>query len=84
MPTPLYETLNKQNPVAPSQNPIATIQSAVAQIKANPAQMLSQAGLKIPTGMTDPNQILNHLLQSGQINQGRLAQAQQMAMRFKF
>lgn len=48
------------------------------QIKANPAQMLQQRGLNIPAGMNNPNQIINHLIQSGQVPQNRLTQIMQM------
>lgn len=48
------------------------------QLRANPAAMLKQRGLNIPDGMTDPQQIINHLIQTGQINNSRLQMAQQM------
>jgi hypothetical protein len=48
------------------------------QLRANPAAMLKQRGLNIPEGMNDPQQIINHLLQTGQINNSRLQMAQQM------
>lgn len=66
-----------------NQNPVANMQSALMQIKQNPAAVLRQAGLNIPNGMNNPNQIVNYLLQSGQVNQSRLAQAQQMAARYR-
>ena len=50
-------------------------------IKANPAQMLQQRGLNIPAGMNNPNQIINHLIQSGQIPQNRLTQIMQIVGR---
>lgn len=70
----LYDVLN-------GGNPMANLQNSLLQIKQNPGAVLKQAGLNIPNGMNDPRQIVNHLLQSGQVNQSRLAQAQQMAMR---
>ena len=78
MSNPVYTALNGS-----VQSPVVNIQNALAQLRSNPAAMLRQAGLNIPDGMNNPQQIINHLLQSGQINQGRLAQAQQMASRFK-
>lgn len=48
------------------------------QLRANPAAILKQRGLNIPDGMTDPQQIINHLIQTGQINNSRLQMAQQM------
>lgn len=56
------------------QNPTQIIN----QLRANPAAMLKQRGLNIPDGMTDPQQIINHLIQTGQINNSRLQMAQQM------
>lgn len=53
------------------------------QLRQNPAACLQQAGYTIPEGMNDPNQILAHLLQSGQVDQNRLNQLNQMAMMFR-
>lgn len=52
------------------------------QLRQNPAAVLKQAGLNIPDGMTNPQQIVNHLLQSGQVPQARYQQAMQMMGRF--
>lgn len=54
----------------------------LSQLRSNPAGMLRQAGYNIPDGMNNPQQIVNHLLNSGQVNQGRLNMAQQMAQQF--
>ena len=48
------------------------------QLRANPAAVLKQAGMNIPSGMNDPRQIVNHLLQSGQLPQNRFMQVMQM------
>lgn len=53
-------------------------QDAMQQLKDHPAATLKQAGLSIPDGMTDPSQILQHLMQSGQISNPRLQMAQRM------
>lgn len=53
----------------------------LGQLRSNPAAVLQQAGLNIPAGVTNPQQIVQHLIQSGQVGQGRLMQAQQMASR---
>ena len=78
MNNPIYEALNGS-----VQSPIVNMQNALNQLRSNPAAILKQSGLNIPDGMNNPQQIINHLLQSGQINQGRLSQAQQMAAKFK-
>jgi hypothetical protein len=59
-------------------NQLGNQPNVMNQLRANPAAMLKQRGLNIPDGMNDPQQIINHLLQTGQINNSRLQMAQQM------
>ena len=61
-----------------SNNPMQMLQL----LKQNPSEMLRKRGLNIPNGMSDPNQIINHLLTSGQLSQSRLGQIQKMAEMF--
>ena len=56
------------------QNP----QQILQQIRQDPAGMLRQKGLSIPQGMNNPQQIVNHLISSGQIPNARLQQVLQM------
>lgn len=60
-------------------NPIQLLQ----MLQGNPADMLRRAGLNLPAGITNPQQIVEHLVRTGQISQERLNQAQQMANQFK-
>ena len=60
-------------------NPMQTLQ----QLRQNPAQMLRQVGLNVPENLNDPNQIIQHLMNSGQISQQRYEQARQMVEKFK-
>lgn len=53
------------------------------QFRANPMQMILQSRMNVPSGMNDPNQILNHLLKTGQITQDQINSAYQMMQRFK-
>lgn len=56
-----------------------TIQQAAAQLKSNTAEMLKQAGVSVPESMmSDPNAMIQHLIQSGQRPQNRLTQIMQM------
>lgn len=55
-----------------------TPQQAMQQLRSNPVGVLKQAGLNVPDGMNDPRQIVNHLLQSGQVPQNRFTQIMQM------
>jgi hypothetical protein len=54
------------------------MQQEVGQIKAHPGTYLKQHGFNIPDGMTDPKQITQHLLQTGQVGGGRLQQVMRM------
>ena len=60
-------------------NPMQMLQ----QLKSNPAAFLSEKGVNIPHGMNDPQQIINHLLQTGQVNQQQVNNAYQMMGRFR-
>lgn len=51
---------------------------AVAQIQQNPAAFLQQAGFSVPQGINNPQQIVSHLLQSGQVSNQQIQAAQQM------
>lgn len=71
----MFDNLGKgQTP----QNPM----QMMSQLRSDPGGVLRQAGYNIPDGMTNPQQIVNHLLNSGQVNNGRLNMAQQMAQQF--
>lgn len=56
-----------------------TPQQAWSQFRQNPIAALKQVGLNVPDGMNDAQQIVQHLVQSGQLPQGRLQQVMQMA-----
>lgn len=60
-------------------NPMQMIQ----QLQANPIQFLQRAGFNVPSNLNDPNQIIQHLMNSGQISQQRYEQARRMAEQFK-
>lgn len=53
------------------------------QLKANPMQFLMQRRFNLPQGVNDPQAILNHLVQSGQVSQQQINSAYQMAQRFR-
>lgn len=54
------------------------MRAEMGRIQANPAAYLQQRGFNIPQGMTDPKQITQYLLQSGQVGGGRLQQVMRM------
>ena len=59
-------------------NPMAKLQ----QLKSNPIQFLAERGGHIPQGMTDPFQMINHLMKTGQISQTQLNKVVQTAQTF--
>ena len=63
----------------PQMNPMQMLQ----QLQQNPAQMLRRAGLNVPDNLNDPNQIIQHLINSKQVTQQRYEQARQMAAQFR-
>ena len=60
-------------------NPMQMLQ----QLRQNPVQVLRQAGLNIPDNLSDPNAIIQHLMNSGQVSQQRYEQARQVVAQFK-
>jgi len=55
------------------------IMEMVNQIKQNPATFLMQNyHIQIPQGLNDPNQIIQHLLNTGQVSQSQVNNAMQM------
>ena len=61
MASPLYQQFQPQN----------NLINMVAQFKQNPIAMLSQK-FNIPQNINDPNDILQHLLNSGQVSQDQV------------
>lgn len=54
------------------------------QLKSNPIAFLNQRGINIPQNMsTDPNAIIEYLMQSGQVSQQAYDNAVKMAQQFK-
>lgn len=47
-------------------------------LMSNPMQMLSKNGFNVPQNLNDPQAIVQHLLNSGQITQDMVNQAMQM------
>ena len=45
------------------------------EMQAHPSAVLAQAGFSVPEDMTDPQRIINHLLETGQIDQNGFTSA---------
>ena len=54
------------------------MQTEIGNIKANPVSYLHSRGYEIPVDMSDPRQITQHLLRTGQIGGNRLQQVMRM------
>lgn len=68
----LFDQLGQQQA-----NPMQMVQ----QLRADPVGYLKRAGLNVPDGMTDPQQIIQHLMRSGQVPANRYQAAMQMIQR---
>ena len=58
------------------------IMQMLMQLKNNPFQLLQKAGLNVPNSISNPQEMIQHLLNSGQVSQAQLNQAQQQAQMF--
>lgn len=67
MPSPIYQQFQQPN----------NFVSMLNQFKQNPTAMLSRK-FNIPQNMNDPNQILQHLLNSGQVSQEQVNRVMRM------
>lgn len=63
---------------APQQPQGKSREEALLEIKADPVGVLRQHGLNVPAGITDPMQMVNHLIQTGQVGGPRLQMVRQM------
>lgn len=69
---PLFNQLQPQN----------NMLSALNSLKSNPVQFLMQRKFNVPQGMSDPNAIIQHLLNTGQVSQAQYSHAQKMLTQF--
>lgn len=70
------------NPFNAGRSQMPNINSLYQSFMKNPTQALMQSGFKIPENMTkSPQSIIQHLLNSGQISQAQLNNAQQAMSR---
>jgi len=53
------------------------------QLRSNPMQFLRKSGYNVPENLSDPNAIIQHLMNSGQVSQQRYEQARQLAAQFR-
>ena len=72
----MFEALGQR----PQQNQQQTQQQALQEIKSNPAEYLKRMGYNLPAGVDtrSPQSIINGLVQTGQIGNGRVQQLLRM------
>lgn len=58
------------------------VMQQLQQLRQNPMQFLRQRGFNVPDNVTDPQAIIQHLMNSGQVSQQQMNQAQAMAQGF--
>ena len=58
------------------------IMQMLTQLMTNPMSLLKQAGFNVPANMNSPQDIIQHLMNSGQVTQEQLNMAQQQAKMF--
>lgn len=63
--------------------PQPNLMQMIQQIRSNPMQFIQRAGFRVPQNMTDPNAIIQHLMQTGQISQQRYNQVFQTAQQLR-
>ena len=61
---------------------MANVMEMLTQLKANPMSIVTRRW-NVPPNITNPNSIIQYLLNSGQISQDALNKAYQMAQRLK-
>lgn len=82
MANPLYNALNGAQGASTQQgynNPFQMLNA----LRSDPSAILRARGLNVPDGMRNPQEIINHLLQSGQVPQSRYVQVLQNMQQFK-
>lgn len=72
----LYKSMGNSAPV--QKNPMALMN----EFRSNPIGILQNLGYNIPSEMNNPQQIVNHLLNTGQLMPAQMQRIQQIASRF--
>lgn len=58
------------------------VMSMLPQLRSNPIGFLRQRGFNLPDNLNDPNQIIQYLMNSGQVSQDMYNQARQLSQQF--
>lgn len=73
---PLYDKIGKTGGSREDGRQVTPdeMRQEIGRIRNDPGAYLRQRGFSIPDGLTDPREITQHLLRSGQVGSGRLRQ----------
>lgn len=74
----LFDRLSGNGPAQGHQVTPQDMRTEMGRIQQNPASYLKQRGFNIPSGMSDPKQITQHLLRTGQVGNQRLQMVMKM------
>lgn len=74
----LFDQLGQRGSPAQQQMDPRQMQQEMGQIKAHPADYLKGRGFNVPGNMTDPRQITQYLIQTGQVGAPRVQQLMSM------
>ena len=69
-----FQNLGRQEQRPTARDPMQMMKD----LKARPSGFMKEAGYNVPESMSDPQQIVNHLMQTGQLPQNRLTRAMQI------
>lgn len=61
---------------------MGNVMQMLGQLKQNPMALLQLAGMNVPGNITNPQEMIQHLMNSGQISQAQFDNARQMAQMF--
>lgn len=78
MANPIFQALGGAMGGGMNINPMQML----SQLKSNPFGMLRKAGFNVPENINNPQAIIQHLMNSGQLTQQQLTKAQQAAQNF--
>ena len=60
-----------------------SLRQAMQQLQANPIQILQQAGYQVPQNLSNPNDMIQHLMRSGQLTQAQYDQLYRAAQQIR-
>lgn len=75
---PLYDKVGKRAEKEDRQVTPEMMRREIGNIQSDPGAYLGQRGFRIPDGMTDPREITQHLLRTGQVGGARLQQVMRL------